>query len=155
MSSQKDNKIIMGRFARPYGVRGWIKVISFTDPKENLLKYTSWLVKHKNQWQPLEIEDGKGHNQYLIVKLPTYNTPEAVQAWTNDLIAVERDALPTLPKEEYYWADLIGLRVITQNGVDIGQIESFLATNSNDVMVIRNNHQQERLIPYLTSIVKS
>lgn len=145
----------MGRFGSTFGVRGWIKVTSFTDPIENLLQYTSWWIRHRNKWQVHQVKDSKTHNKLLIVKLAGYDTPETVNQFTNDLIAIERTNLPTLNSGEYYWADLIGLRVITQKGVELGHISSLIETPSNDVLVIHNHNKHEILIPYLKSVVKS
>lgn len=150
-----NNKIILGRFASTYGIQGWIKVTSYTDPPDNLLQYPSWQVKHQDQWQSIEIEDAKTHNQFIIIKIHGYDTPETVKSFTNELIGVEREELPKLKENEYYWVDLIGLRVVNLEGVELGYIKSLMETASNDVMIIHDKNNQERLIPYLNHVVKS
>lgn len=151
---RENNKVIMGQLARPYGVHGWIKVVSFTDPIENLLLYKSWQIQHRGNWQLMTVQSGKLHGQFLVVKLEGLDNPEAAKHYTNDRIAVEREALAPLKKGDYYWCDLIGLRVVTTDHLELGTVTSLLATGSNDVLVVKDK-DRERLIPYLSSVVRS
>lgn len=146
-------KVIIAKFGSVYGVRGWIRVYSFTDPPDNLLNYPNWLIHHQNTWQSITIREIKPYNDYFIVKLPNCEDRDAARQYTNDLIAIYRDELPPLKDQEYYWSDLIGLRVITTNGVDLGTIKQMLATGANDVFVVGND--KEHLIPYTEDAVKS
>lgn len=144
----------MGRFAKPHGVRGWIKVVSFADPVESLLDYKTWQIKHRNASQIVTIQNGKIHGLFLIVKLEEIEDPETAKHYTNDLIAIEREALPSLNKGEYYWSDLIGLRVISVNGLHLGTVTSLIETISNDILIVQNR-DCERMIPYISQVIKS
>lgn len=143
----------MGCLGRVYGVKGWLKVISNTDPIDNILNYPVWQLYHQGQWQSNQIESGKKHGQGLIVKLSLINDREQAQQYVNDAIAVQRDELPLIAEEEYYWADLIGLKVATTSGVDLGRIDSMLATGANDVMVVKG--AARHLIPYIDPVIRS
>lgn len=146
-------RIIVGHFGQSYGVKGWLKVHSLTDPIDNILHYSPWQVQHLNQWHLVKITHAKQQGNNIIVKLAECDTPEAAKTYTNDPIAIEREQLPVLPKDEYYWTDLIGLRVINQEGIDFGIVDSLLATGSNDVFVIKGDRQ--RLLPYTTEVVNN
>ena len=148
-----QDKIIIGRFASTYGVRGWLKVISYTDPIDNILKYPNWQTEHAAQWETITIEENRPHGKGIVVKLSGCDSPEQARLYTNQPIAINREELPTLAKEEYYWADLMGLRVITQDGTDLGRIDDILATPANDVLVIKND--RKRLLPYTTEVIQS
>lgn len=148
------NKVIMGRFAKPHGVRGWIKVVSFTDPIENLLDYKIWQVQHRSASQIVTMQSGKICGPFLIVKLEGIENPETVKYYTNGFIAIERGALPSLKEGEYYWSDLIGLRVISVDGLNFGTVTSLIETTSNDVLIVKDRHH-ERVIPYISKVVKS
>ena len=150
----ENNKVIIGRFGRTHGIRGWLKVISFTDPFDNIFHYKTWRVEHNGRWQTINIEDRKIHGNSLIVKMNECETPEQAREYTNDLIAINREELASLEEGEYYWTDLIGLRVVTVKGVNLGTIDSMLETGSNDVMVIKDD-EHEHLLPYRNDIVKS
>lgn len=145
-------RIIVGQFGHSYGVKGWLKVHSLTDPISNILQYFPWQIQHLNQWRVVKITHSKLQGNNIIVKLAECDTPELAKTYTNDPIAIERDQLPKLSKDEYYWTDLIGLQVINQDGIDFGIVDSLLATGSNDVFVIKGERQ--RLVPYTAEVVK-
>ena len=149
----QNKKVIMGRLARPYGVQGWIKVVSFTDPIENLLHHKTWSIQHHDEWKILSFSAGRIHGPFLVVKLEGLDNPKNAKQFTNDLIAVERSVLDSFEEDEYYWADLMGLRILTIRGVELGRVKSFLETGSNDVLVV-SNQKRERLIPYLSHVIK-
>lgn len=154
---KEKNYFVIGRFAKPYGVRGWIKVVSFTEPTENILAYPQWKLQLSDtQWADLDVEHKKPYNnKFLLVKLKNCGSPEEASAYTNGLIAVDRGDLPELKSNEYYWVDLIGLTVFNTQGVCYGRVTSLLATGANDVLVILKEDSSEMLIPYLSSVVKS
>jgi len=146
-----DNKIIMGRLGSTYGVRGWLKLISFTEPAEKILEYQNLQIQYQQQWQPLQLENSKAHGKGSIIKISGYDTPEAARQLTNNLIAIERDELPQCAADEYYWADLVGCTVTTTTGVELGKIDHLLETGANDVIVIQG--EQKHLIPLINQFV--
>ncbi|WP_304984994.1 ribosome maturation factor RimM [Coxiella-like endosymbiont] len=150
----QNKKVIMGRLARPYAVQGWIKVVSFTDPIENLLTYKNWFIQHHDEWKLFSLRTGQIHGPFLVIKLEGLDDTETAKQYTNDLIAVERNTLSPLEENEYYWTDLIGMRIVTTKGVALGTVKSLFETGSNDVL-ITSNQGDERLIPYLSHVVKS
>lgn len=149
----QNKKVIMGRLARPYGVGGWIKAVSFTSPIGNLLRYQQWFIQHHNEWKILSLNAGRIHGSFLAVKLEGLDNPENAKQFTNDLIAVERGVLDSFGRDEYYWTDLMGLRMISIRGVELGRVRSLIATGSNDVLVV-SNQERERLIPYTSHVIK-
>lgn len=150
-----NNTVIMGRFGSAYGICGWLKVISFTNPIDNLLHYKTWEIEHCKQWQTTTIEDGKRHGQFLVVKIESCNDRAQAREYANSLIAVPRDELAPLKNGEYYWADLVGLRVINEKNIDLGKIDYLIETYSNNVMVIIDKNNRERWLPYIDDVVKS
>lgn len=153
MTNQPNNKIIIGRIGSSYGVRGWAKINSFTNPIDNILSYMPWQIKHGKHWISVTITESKTHGKGLIVKLPMCDNCEQVREYTNNTIAIEREQLPDLQNEEYYHRDLIGLNVHTVDGIDLGQITDIQATGSNDVLIVKGD--KERLLPYTDDTVKS
>lgn len=148
MAAEKNERlVIVGRLGAAYGVKGWIKIHSFTEPMENILDYQPWLVKRQGQWQPLAISDSQRHNKVLIASIDGCKSVEATVSFRHAQIAIKRKQLPTLGKHEYYWTDLQGLNVFTTNGDEIGKIDYLLPTGANDVLVVQGERQY--LIPYL------
>jgi len=147
-------QIVIGRFGAVYGIKGWLKINSFTDHAENIFEYTPWVIQQKGQMQTILITDWKRHNNGLICKLKDIDTREDAQALTGLDIIVAADHLPSLPKGEYYWRDLIGCAVVTTKGYQLGSVTELMETGSNDVLVVKANPNdafgtKERLIPFI------
>ena len=152
--TQTDDIAIVGRFGAVHGIKGWLKVYSFTEPFDNLANYGPWFAFIKKQWQPLVVEEIRVTDDHLLVLLKDINDREIARSLTNIEIGVSRQQFPELTADEYYWADLEGLRVINQTGEELGQVYMLLETGSNDVFIVRKD-QQEYAIPYLDSVVKA
>ncbi len=141
----------MGRVTGAFGVRGWLKVLSDAEPPEALLEYSPWLLQLGGEWKTYKALEGSVHGKGLIVRLQGVDDRDQAELLRGAEIAVQRAQLEPLEEGEYYWADLIGLRVVTTQGVDLGRVERLMETGANDVLVVRGD--RERLIPYLPSDV--
>ena len=139
--------VVMGRIVGLFGVRGWVKVFSYTDPREAVLGYDGWLLGAEGDWQPAELATGQRHGKAVIAQIVGVNDREQAAELVGKEIAVEREMLPETEDGQYYWMDLIGLKVIHRDGTELGKIRSMLETGANDVMVVAG--EQERLIPFI------
>lgn len=146
-----SSPVIIGSFGKSFGVNGWIKVHSFTDPQNNILNFRPWLVQVSGCWQNIYLEDSQENIKSIVVKLPGCDSPEAVNNFTNAKIGVWRKQLPQLPENEYYWTDLIGLKVVNLQQVELGVVQELMATGANDVLVVVG--KQRQLIPYISHVV--
>lgn len=143
----EENTVILGRITGLYGVKGWVKVYSETDPRQNILKYRPWLLRLRNGWQPCEVEEGRTQGKGVVAKLRGIDDRDQAVELLQVEIAVRRDQLPRPKPGEYYWTDLEGLRVETISGVDLGSLDHLFATGANDVMVVKG--ERERLVPFI------
>ncbi|UJF18944.1 ribosome maturation factor RimM [Vibrio sp. SS-MA-C1-2] len=154
-NKQQDDKIIVvGKLGASYGIRGWLKVFSYTEVPESIFSYKPWLLKVKGEWIEFPVEDWKRHNQGHVCKLQSVGIREEAQAYANVEIGVYGDQLPNLPEEEFYWKDLFGMSVVTTKGYDLGKVDDIFETGSNDVLVVKANlkdafGKKERLVPFL------
>jgi 16S rRNA processing protein RimM len=146
--------ITLGKFGSTYGVHGWLKIHTYTEFDASILDYKPWyisktvtVVNSSTEWEKIEVEAAQTHGKGIIVKLPNINSPEDARLLTGKLIAIHRDQLPKLKKDEYYWSDLEGLTVINKNGEVLGKVIYLMETGSNDVLVVKND--KEHAIPYL------
>jgi len=146
-----SDPVIVGAFGKSFGVQGWIKVNSFTSPQKQILDFQPWLIKKNGSWEELYLEDSKQRINSIVVKLPGCNSPEEVRDFTNMEIGVLRKQLPKLPPGEYYWADLIGLKVVNLAGIEFGTVRELMATGANDVLVVVGD--RKRLVPYISSVI--
>lgn len=145
-----DKKVVVGRFGSVHGVKGDIRVHSYTEPAKNILSYLPWQIRRSanQEWEAIEISHSKWHGEQLVVHLKDINDRDEAKKFTNLEIAINRDQLPKLDKspDQYYWSDLIGLKVINTQGVDLGTVDGYFETGANEVMVVKGDH--EHLIPY-------
>lgn len=141
------NKVIIGRIGAAYGVKGWLKIHSFTEPRENIFNYSPWFIKKQDKWQPIEIAGFAEHTPQMVILFAGCNDRETAQLYTGAEIAIERKQLPKLAQNEYYWSDLEGLTVINTENIVLGTIDYLFETGSNDVLVVKGDKQY--LIPFL------
>jgi 16S rRNA processing protein RimM len=153
MTLKNQNKVVIGCLGSVFGVRGQLKVNSYTTPFTNILEYPNWQIQHKGQWQPLAIENLKRQGNMIVLKIDGIDDRDIAKTFTNDLIAIERDELPDAEENEYYWSDLVGLKVITTNDFELGTIIEMRETGANDVMIIKGENRH--LVPFIDDILQS
>ena len=136
----------LGKISGVFGVKGWVKVYSDTDPREGITGYSPWLVKHKGQWREFEVEDGQRQGKTVIAKLKGIDDRDQAMLLTGAVIAIHPGQLEELGDNEYYWHQLENLRVINTEGVELGKVDHMMETGANDVMVLKGD--RERLIPF-------
>lgn len=141
----------MGRIAAPYGIKGWIKIQPFTDSPHGLLDYPVWQVGHEGDWQERIVEVSKPHGASVVAKLCGIDGRDEAAALQGRRIAVSRDGFPAPAADEYYWADLVGLRVVNAAGVVLGTVSRLFETGANDVMVVDGD--RERLLPFIGPVI--
>ena len=142
---QDKEYIIIGHLGSPYGVKGWLKVN--TDSKENILKYLPWQLYLNHHWTIAPIKASRWVGKHPVIQLEDCHTPEEARRYNGVKIGIHANQLPPLPKGEYYWSQLIGLNVITREGISLGIIDHLLETGANDVLVVIG--EKTHLIPYL------
>ena len=139
-------RIVLGRITGPFGVRGWVKVISFTEPREQMLDYPRWRADLPGQTtRELRPAEGRRHGKGLVVRLEGIDDRDAAIALSKPELWVERQELPALPAGEHYRADLIGLEVVNLAGDRLGRVDHFLDLPANPVMVVVG--ERERWLP--------
>ena len=141
--------MVLGRIGRVHGVKGWLRLHSYTEAPESLLAHR----RFQSGSRLLEMDEGRRQGQTLLAHFKGYDSPEAAAALTGLELAVAREALPALEAGDYYWHQLQGLRVVNQRGEDFGIVQRLLETGANDVLVVQPDSgsidRRERLIPYL------
>jgi len=151
--------VVVAKIGAPYGVRGWVKIFSFTEQSDALLDYDPWYFKDAKAGEegvlPIApVTEAKTHGKGLVAKFKGCEDRDAAARLNGREIAIRRDQLPPAPEGEYYWSDLQGLEVLTTEGVSLGKVDHLLETGANDVLVVKG--ERERLIPYVTGpIVKN
>ena len=136
-----SDKVLLGKVSGVFGVRGWIKVYSYTRPKENILDYAQWYVGNTL----FKVLQKKVHGKGIVALLANIDQRDLAEKLVDADIHVLREQLPKTQTDEYYWTDLIGLEVVNLAGISLGHIENLFETGANDVLVVKG--ERERLIP--------
>lgn len=137
----------MGRISGLFGVQGWVKVYSYTEPREAVLDYDRWLLGRKDGWQEATVAEGQRHGKTIIVRIDGYVDRDQAAKLVGLDIGVPREAMPETDNGRFYWSDLEGLRVLHRDGTELGKVAYLLETGANDVMVVKGDG--ERLIPFV------
>ena len=146
-SVTKTKPVILGQVTGLYGVKGWVKVHSYTEPREAILDYKDWLLLRDGDWQAVRLAEGQRHGKTVIARFEGVNDRDVAATCVDDKIGVPREQLPDTGRDEFYWADLEGLQVVHGDGRILGKVAYLLATGANDVLVVQGN--QEILIPFV------
>lgn len=148
-----SSSVVLGKITSVYGVKGWVKVYSFTAPIENILKYKTWTLLLAGKKRTVSIAAGKVHGKTIVAQVEGCIDRDAAQQYCGSEISVALSELPDLQDGEFYWHQLEGLDVFTQGGQLLGKVEHLMETGSNDVVVVKacasSIDKRERLIPYL------
>jgi len=158
--------IVIGRFAAPYGVRGWLNITAFGGREDSFIENRAWwcapdsedLLKGNWRWLAAdEIRRIRGGG--IAAKLHGIDDREAAMEWRGGGIALPRELLPQPPEGEYYWYDLIGLSAVNEEGVTLGRIGGLMRTGAHDILrIVPEDGKDEKqngeiLVPFIDQYV--
>jgi 16S rRNA processing protein RimM len=147
LTKERNNTVCVGKISGVFGVKGWLKIFSYTSPKENILSYSPWLLVKKGEMKTVEVAEGNLHGAGVIARIKDVSDRSQAETFLGYEIFIRREQLPVVSQGEYYWSDLIGLEVITVEGVILGIVDSLLETGANDVLIVKG--ERERAVPFI------
>lgn len=143
-----DDVIVVGKITGVYGIKGWVKVYSWTEPREGIGDYNPWLLRQSSKpWREVKLESARNQAKTVIAKIEGIDDRDAAQLLIGSEIGIRTSQLEALQQDEFYWRDLIGLRVLGKQGALLGEVTSIMETGANDVLVVKG--EQEYLIPWV------
>ena len=149
--------VVLGKIVGPYGLRGAVKVHPFADDPQVWAKLPYWWIGQEGDapelWRQTRLLRGKLHGDTLIAELECMPDRNASEAAHGVLVGVPRAELPPSAKDEYYWADLIGLGVINTREQSLGRVLGLIETSANDVLRVGGENEPERLLPFVAAVV--
>lgn len=160
-----DERTVIGKITSAYGIKGWVKVHSYTDPPENIFKYTPWILEEPGKKSGIQfnVDDFRLHGKGFVAHLAGINDRDTAGLYCQRLVYADIGELPELPAGEYYWQQLKGLKVYTvtsgqrDNPPLLGMVGDLLETGANDVLVVvpceGSIDRQERLLPYVDACI--
>lgn len=144
----------LGQIVNVKGLKGEVKVNSFTDDNTKFERIPKVFIKQKQNLTEYEIEEvGYSKNQ-VILKFKNIDTVEEAEKLRNTYIVVDREIFGELPEGVYYIADLIGLDVYTENNEYLGKVDDIFNTGSNDVYVVKAENGMQKLLPGIDEVIK-
>jgi 16S rRNA processing protein RimM len=153
VSAKPIKWVTLGRISGVFGVKGWLKVRSYTQPPDNIARFATWTLRFEGADHTFDVEEGQGHAGSVVAKLRGIDDRDRAREWVGAEVVIARADLPAPGDGELYWTDLEGLEVRTTAGVVLGRVEHLLATGGNDVLVLDSSPQV--LIPFIAgSVVK-
>jgi 16S rRNA processing protein RimM len=149
--------VVMGRVTAPFGVKGWIKIYALTAQPGNLCDYPVWWLWRDGDWREAKVLAAKVHGKLLVAQLAGIDSREAAAALKSVEIGVPRGQLPAATQGEFYWADLIGLKVVNTEQHELGRVARIMQTGANDVLVVTDGETAalEILIPFIADAIKA
>ncbi|MFT5335558.1 MAG: 16S rRNA processing protein RimM [Halioglobus sp.] len=159
MSESQPDLLVIGRISGCYGIKGWVKIHSFTEPVENMLAYDQFQLKRKSGLEAVEFDSIRRQGKGLVGHIEGVDDRNLAETYKGLEIAVGAEQLPTLDDGDFYWRELHGLKVwcldqsVSEERVLLGTVDHLIDTGANDVLVVKackeSVDKQERLIPYL------
>lgn len=148
MSEEQSKRLAVGKITGAHGIRGWVKVYSYTDPVENILDYSPWQIFTQGQWREVKVLEGRVQGKGVVARLEGVNDRNAAELLQQVPIEVARDAFPDADEDEFYWDDLEGLSVVNREGVVLGTVSHLFETDAHPILVVVDG-ETERMIPYV------
>ena len=138
--------IALGKIVGVFGIKGWVKVFSETRPREQIFKYSPWILELNGSVIEAELVEGKVQGKGLIASLKGFTDCDQAKQLNGAVITVPEQALPVTGKDEYYWSQLVGPNVVNLQGINLGRVKSLFETGANDVMIVKGD--EEHLVPF-------
>ncbi|MDO7667446.1 MAG: ribosome maturation factor RimM [Pseudomonadota bacterium] len=139
----------VGKISGAFGVKGWVKIYSFTDPRENILSYSPLYLSRKGGWVEVKVVEGRLQGKGVVMSLDGVTDRDQVLPLVGVELAIAKTQIKPAGKDEYYWSDLIGMSVVNLQDEQLGQVDSLLENGAHDVLVVLNKDKTERLIPFV------
>ena len=142
-----DRVVVLGKIVGTFGVKGWLKVSSYTEPATNILDYERLLIASASGWSEIRVEDGRETGKGVLAKFEGIESPEAGRLRIGAELGVWRSEMPVPAAGEYYWSDLEGLEALNEAGEVLGRVDHFRTTPAGTFVVIHGT--QELWVPFV------
>ncbi len=148
--STSEEFIPVGKISGIFGVKGWMKIFSFTEPRKNILNYSPLYMSKRGEWVEVNVTGGRVHGKGIVLSFSDVTDPDQVQPLIGNELAITKQQLKPAGNNEFYWSQLIGLTVVSLQDEPLGVVASLLETGAHDVLVVEDKAQKtQRLIPFV------
>ncbi|UJF35320.1 ribosome maturation factor RimM [Paenibacillus hexagrammi] len=144
----------VGKIVNTHGIRGELKIVPETDFPERFEKGSKLvIVDSQNQQTPVTIHSSRLHKNMYIVQFAQFANINEVEKFKGSLLKVEEKFQQPLEEGEYYYHEIIGCQVVTEDGQELGKIKEVLTPGANDVWVVSLPKNKELLLPVIDDVI--
>ncbi len=144
---ETEDRVLVGRVIGLWGVQGWLRIFSDTQPPDAIFSYRPWHVQGLSRC--LEVLDWRRQGKRLVVRLPGFDDADQAADLIGRDILVDRACLPPVDPGRFYWSDLVGLKVANREGHELGVVHGLIETGANDVIDVRDEQGASVLVPFV------
>lgn len=144
----------IGQIVNTYGIKGFLKVVPYTDDITRFEDLTSIYIETKKDLKSFEIQEIKYSKNLVLLKLKEINDINIAETYKNCLIKIDRKDAVKLPKDTYFIVDLLDMQVTTDDGENLGIIIDVYPTGSNDIYVVKNEEGRQVLLPAISEVIR-
>ncbi len=151
-----EDIVVIGKISSAHGIRGWVNIISYAQPRKNIFEYQPWLLKTTEGWQAVKVINNRLQGKRMNALLEDITNRNQAESLSGSLIGIFEKQLPELEQDEFYWRDLEGMQVVNLTEEKFGIVKYLMETGSNDVLVVQetsDGSNRERMIPFLRHVV--
>jgi 16S rRNA processing protein RimM len=171
-SALPDDSVEVGRILDAWGVKGWLKILPHSSDPEALFSAKSWFLQAPDaKFRPgfnaftgtvsIPVDEAKTHSDSVVAKIDGLDNRDDAESLRGCRIFLSRSVFPKASKDEYYWVDLIGLKVVNREGIPLGCVRDLMATGPNSVLCVEfqamqddgSSKTEERMIPFVSAYV--
>ena len=145
----------IGQIVNTYGIKGFLKVVPFTDDITRFEKLKSIYIETKNSLETVDIEEVKYSKNLVLLKIEGIDDINQAEIYKNCYIKINRKDAVKLPEDSYFIVDLIGISVYTDNNEELGNIIDVFPTKANDIYVVKNELGKQILLPAIGDVIKN
>ena len=150
-----DNLLEIGQIVNSYGIKGFLKVVPFTDNVKRFDDLKTIYIEKNKKLSEIEIEEVKYHKNLVLLKLKGIDDINDTLEFKNCYIKIDRKDAVELPEDTYFIVDLIDMDVTTDEVENLGKIVDVFPTGSNDVYVVKDELGKQVLLPAIGDVIKS
>ena len=144
----------MGRIVAPYGLKGWVRIESYSAVPDSLSAYPSWWVGRNGDWREVKVaESVLQHGASLVARLEGCAERDAALALKGSEVALERESLPPNANNEFYWFDLVGVKVVNAKDEELGVVARLFDNGARPVMRVIAG-ETESLLHFVEQVVR-
>lgn len=143
----------MGYVRGAYGVKGWLKIKTDTEYPDSLAGHAVWYLGNGEKWTEFAFAAGKIAGDAFLAKLEGIDDRDRAEALRGMTVAVPRAGFAETAEGEYYWVDLVGLKVVNAAGATLGVVEGLMESGAHDILQVRHDSGRQILIPFVAKFI--